>query len=168
MRLAKLHARIGNVRRDALHQLSTSITRRFHTIGLEDLNVKGMLCNRRLARAIADMGWSELRRQVEYKAGWRGGRVVLADPWYPSSKMCSCCGRVVDKLPLQVRTWQCPACGTQHDRDRNAGINLQKMAVSSTASACGGAGAGPVRKHQVKPAPAKQESNSTAGLNKND
>ena len=158
--LARLHARIGNIRRDALHKLSTSLTRRFHTIGLEDLNVRGMLGNRRLARAIADMGWYELRRQATYKAAWRGGRVVVAERWYPSSKLCSCCGHLLDRLDLGTRQWTCPACGAVHDRDVNASVNLEYMAVSSTATACGGEGAGAVRKHGVKPAPVKQESSS--------
>lgn len=162
LKLAKLHARIANIRRDSLHQLSTSITRRFHTIGIEDLNVKGMLGNRHLARAIADMGFSELRRQLEYKAAWRGGQVVLADRWFPSSKLCSCCRYRLDELGLDVRQWTCPGCGSSHDRDVNAAINLRNMAVSSTASACGGEGAGPARERRVKPAPAKQESNGNA------
>jgi putative transposase len=159
MRLAKLHARIANIRRDGLHQVSTSITRRFHTIGIEDLNVKGMLRNRHLARSIADMGFYELRRQLEYKAAWRGGQVVLIDRWFPSSKQCSGCGYLLDELGLDVRRWTCPGCGTSHDRDVNAAINLENMAVSSTVSACGGEGAGPARERRVKPAPAKQESN---------
>jgi putative transposase len=79
LKLARLHARIANRRRDSLHQLTASITRRFHTIGIEDLNVSGMLGNRRLARAIADMGFHELRRQLDCKAAWRGGQVVVAD-----------------------------------------------------------------------------------------
>jgi putative transposase len=159
-RLARLHARIGSLRRESLHQLSTSITRRFHTIGIEDLNVKGMLANGRLARAIADMGFYELRRQLDYKAAWRGGQVVVADRWYPSSKTCSCCGHTLATLALAVRQWRCPGCGVLHDRDVNAATNLQNLAVSSTATACGGEGAGPVREHRVKPAPAKQESGS--------
>ena len=154
-----MHARIANIRRDSLHQLSTSITRRFHTIGIEDLNVKGMLGNRHLSRAIADMGFYELRRQLEYKATWRGGQVVLVGRWYPSSKLCSCCGYRLDELGLGVRHWTCPGCGASNDRDVNAAINLRNMAVSSTASACGGDGAGPARKRKAKPAPMKQESN---------
>ena len=157
LRLAKLHARIANIRRDNLHQISTSITRRFHTIGIEDLNVKGMLGNRHLARAIADMGFYELRRQLEYKAAWRGGLVVVVDRWFPSSKLCSCCGYRVETLGLDVRHWTCPGCGVSHDRDVNAATNLRNMAVSSTASACGGDGAGPARKCRVKPVPVKQE-----------
>jgi putative transposase len=159
LKLARLHARIANIRRDSLHQLSTRITRRFHTIGIEDLNVKGMLGNRHLARAIADMGFYELRRQLEYKAAWRGGQVVLVDRWYPSSKLCSCCGYRLEALDLGVRHWTCPGCGASNDRDVNAAINLKNVAVSSTASACGGEGAGPARKREVKPAPEKRESN---------
>jgi putative transposase len=159
LKLARLHARVANIRRDSLHQLSTNITRRFHTIGIEDLNVKGMLANRHLARAVADMGFYELRRQLKYKAAWRGGQVVLVDRWYPSSKLCSNCGYRLASLGLGVRHWTCPGCGTSHDRDVNAAINLRNMAVSSTASACGGEGAGPACERRVKPAPAKQESN---------
>ncbi|MGF6276285.1 transposase, partial [Massilia sp. UYP11] len=130
------------------------------TIGIEDLNVKGMLGNRRLARAIADMGFHELRRQLDYKAAWRGGRVVVAGRWYPSSKTCSSCGHMMEKLDLGTRQWTCTGCGTVHDRDVNAAANLETMAVSSTATACGGAGAGAVHEHGVKLAPVKQESSS--------
>ena len=159
LKLAKLHERIANIRRDSLHQLSTSITRRFHTIGIEDLNVKGMLSNRHLARAIANMGFYELRRQIEYKVAWRGGHVALVDRWYPSSKLCSGCGHRLDTLGLDVRRWTCPGCGVSNDRDVNAAINLRNMAVSSTVPACGGEGTGPARERRAKPAPAKQESN---------
>jgi putative transposase len=162
LKLARLHARIANIRRNSLHELTTSITRRFHTIGIEDLNVKGMMGNRCLARAIADMGFGELRRQCEYKAAWRGGRVVVADRWYPSSKLCSSCGHLLEALDLGTREWTCPSCGAVHDRDYNAAVNLKNMAVSSTVSACGGEGAGHVRKRRVKPAPVKQESNGKA------
>jgi putative transposase len=138
LKLARLHARIANIRRNGLHQLTTSITRRFHTIGIEDLNVKGMMGNRCLARAVADMGFGELRRQCEYKAAWRGGRVVVADRWYPSSKLCSSCGLLLEALDLGTREWTCPGCAVVHHRDYNAAVNLEKMAVSSTVSACGG------------------------------
>ena len=144
-KLARLHARIANVRSNGLHQLSTSLTRRFHTIGIEDLHVKGMLRNRCLARAIADMGFHELRRQIEYKARQRGGQVIIVDRWYASSKTCSRCGHKLDVLALGTRKWTCLACGTLHDRDVNAAINLKNMAVSSTVSACGGEGSGPVQ-----------------------
>lgn len=166
-RLARLHVRIANVRADSLHKFTTSITRRFHTIGIEDLNVRGMLANRRLARAVADMGLSELRRQLDYKAGWRGGRVLIADRWYPSSKLCSCCGHLLEALSLGMRNWTCPGCAVTHDRDVNAAVNLQHIAASSAVTACGGDGAGPARKRKTKPAPAKQESNGTAALDNN-
>ena len=142
LKLARLHARITHLRREGLHQLTTSLTRRFHTIGIEDLNVKGMLSNRHIARAIADMGFGELRRQLEYKTAWRGGRVVIVDRWYPSSKTCSGCGARLAQLELAVRHWTCPGCAVLHDRDVNAAVNLRNMAVSSTVSACGGEGSG--------------------------
>jgi putative transposase len=144
IRLARLHARIADIRRNGLHQLTTSLARRFHTIGIEDLNVRGMLANRRLARAIADMGWSEWRRQLQYKVGWRGGQIVVADRWYPSSKTCSCCGYQLDVLPLGMREWMCPVCGMQHNRDINAALHLKHLAMSSIATACGGDGVGPI------------------------
>jgi len=152
-KLARLHARIANVRANGLHQLSASVTRRFHTIGIEDLHVKGMLGNRCLSRAIADMGFAELRRQLVYKAQRRGGQVIVIDRWYPSSKTCSCCGYKLDALSLDVRHWTCPECATHHDRDVNAAINLRNMAVSSTVSACGGEGAGPVHEAQSETGP---------------
>lgn len=161
-RLAKLHARISNIRQNALHQLTTDLTRRFDTIGIEDLNVKGMVKNRRLARSVSDMGFYEFRRQLEYKAHWRGGIVVVADRWYASSKTCSCCGTVKEELPLSVREWTCSTCHVQHDRDVNAAINLEKYAVSSTVKACGEEGAGLGRKTKVKPSSVKQESNTIA------
>jgi putative transposase len=155
--LARLHARIANIRCDGLHKLTTSVARRFHTIGIEDLNVKGMLANPRLARAIADMGFHELRRQLSYKATWCGGHVVVVDRWYPSSKTCSCCGCQLQELPLGTRSWTCPGCGVHHDRDVNAAVNLMNMAMSSIATACGGTGSGPVREHEAKPVTVKQE-----------
>lgn len=152
-KLARLHARIANVRANGLHQLSAHITRRFHTIGIEDLHVKGMLANRCLSRAIADMGFAELRRQLAYKAQRRGGQVVVIDRWYPSSKTCSCCLHELEVLDLGTRQWTCPGCGTLHDRDVNAAIILRNRAVSSTVSACGGEGAGPVREAQHETGP---------------
>ncbi|MDX9701403.1 MAG: RNA-guided endonuclease TnpB family protein [Rhodocyclaceae bacterium] len=156
-KLARLHARIANIRSHALHTLTTDLTRRFHTLGIEDLNVRGMLKNRALARSIADMSFFEFRRQLAYKAAMRGVRVVVADRWFASSKMCSACGHALETLPLSVREWACPVCGVRHDRDVNAAINLKNMAVSSTVSACGEEGAGRARKSAVKPASVKQE-----------
>ena len=156
-KLAKLHARIASIRLDALHKLTTDLTRRFHTIGVEDLNVRGMMKNPHLARSIADMSFFEFRRQLEYKAGMRGGVIVAADRFFASSKTCSACGHKLEKLALSVREWTCPACGTIHDRDVNAAVNLRNNAVSSTVSACGEEGAGLRRKTKTKPASAKQE-----------
>lgn len=130
-KLAKLHARIAAIRSDSLHKLTTDLTRRFHTIGIEDLNVRGMVRNRHLARSITDMGFFEFRRQLNYKATMRGGQVVVADRFYASSKTCSACGQKREVLPLAVRQWTCEQCGTHHDRDVNAAINLKNMAVSS-------------------------------------
>jgi putative transposase len=157
IKLSRLHARIANIRSDALHQLTTDLTRRFHTVGIEDLNVRGMVRNRHLARSIADMGFFEFRRQLEYKAAMRGGQVVVADRFFASSKTCSTCGHKLESLPLAVRGWTCPQCGAHHDRDVNAAINLRNMAVSSTVSACGEEGSGSGRKTRVKPASVKQE-----------
>jgi putative transposase len=165
-KLSRLHARIAHIRQDALHQLTSDITRRFHTIGIEDLNVGGMLKNRRLARSIADMSFFEFRRQLEYKAERRGGMVVVANRWFPSSKTCSACGTIQEKMPLAVRQWTCPDCGAFHDRDVNAARNLLALglaalsgptASSAECEACGEEGAGSGRKTGVKPASAKQE-----------
>lgn len=161
-KLARLHARIGNIRKDALHKLTTDLTRRFHTIGIEDLNVKGMVTNRHLARSVADMGFFEFRRQLEYKAQMRGGVVLPADRWFASSKTCSCCGHKQAYLPLSVRRWSCSGCGTEHDRDLNAAINLKNLAVSSTVSACGEESSGFGRKTGTKLASTKQEVNAKA------
>ena len=175
-KLAKLHAHIANIRKNALHQLTTDLTHRFHTIGIEDLNVSGMVKNRHLSRAISDMGFFEFRRQLEYKAAMHGGVVVVADRFFASSKTCSACGEKLEKLPLSMRQWACPTCGTSHDRDVNAAMNLANYAsaahfgtlsvplsnhaVSYTVSACGGEGSGLGRKPKTKPAPTKQEFNT--------
>jgi len=156
-RLAKLYARIANIRADAMHKLTTELTRRFHTIGIEDLNVRGMARNRHLARSIMDMSFFEFRRQLEYKAAMRGGQVVVADRWFPSSKICSACGVKIETLPLSVRQWDCPDCGASHNRDLNAARNLATYAASSAVSACGEDGSGSGRKTGAKPASTKQE-----------
>jgi putative transposase len=159
-KLARLHARISNIRNDALHQLTTDIARRFAIIGIEDLNVKGMVRNRHLSRCVADMGFHEFRRQLTYKVAQRGGTLVVADRWYPSSKTCSCCGHPMEAMPLSIRSWKCPVCEVKHDRDINAAVNLKNMAVSSIASACGEEGSGLGLTTKEKPASAKQEFNS--------
>lgn len=130
-RIARLHARIAHIRANALHQLTTDLVDRFDVIAIEDLNVAGMLKNHKLARVMADMGWGEFRRQLEYKASRRGVTVVVVNRWYPSSKICFACGEKVPKMPLSVREWTCPECHTHHDRDINAAINLRHVAESS-------------------------------------
>lgn len=132
--LARAHARVANLRRDSLHKLTTTLTRQHATLVIEDLNVAGMLHNRRLARHIADAGWAELRRQLDYKTTWNGGRLVVADRWYPSSKTCSGCGAVKAKLPLAERTYTCTTCGLTLDRDLNAARNLAALAATVAGS----------------------------------
>jgi putative transposase len=156
-KLARMNARVANIRLDASHKLTTDLTRRFHTVVIEDLNVRGMLKNRHLARSIADMSFFEFRRQLEYKAAMRGSQVIVAERFFASSKTCSVCAHKLDDMPLSVRWWTCPVCGTLHDRDINAAVNLKNLAVSSTVSACGETGFGLGRKVQVKPASTKQE-----------
>jgi len=122
--LGKVQGRVADQRRDALHKATTDLTGRFGTLVAEDLNVAGMTRNRRLARHVADASFAGFRRQIEYKAAWRGGRVIVAGRWFASSKTCSGCGAVKTKLPLSERTYVCAACGLVADRDRNAAVNL--------------------------------------------
>ena len=157
LKLARHYARIANIRADALHKLTTDLTRRFELICIEDLNVKGMLSNRHLSRPVSDMGFFEFRRQLDYKARDTGSLVVMADRWFASSKTCSDCGWKLEELLLSVRSWTCPNCGAEHERDVNAAKNLKEYAVSSTVSACGEEGSDQGRKFLVKPASMKQE-----------
>jgi putative transposase len=135
LKVARIHARIADRRRDALHKLSTRIIRENQTVVIEDLSVRNMVRNHSLARAISDAGWSELRRQLEYKADWYDRTVIAIDRWYPSSKTCSACGHLMGKMPLQVREWVCPECGVVHDRDVNAARVI--MAAGLAVAACG-------------------------------
>ena len=160
IKLARLHSRITNVRLDAIHKLTTKLVRCSHTICIEDLNVKGMVKNRRLSRRIADMGFNELRRQLEYKAPKNGVRLLVANRYFPSSKTCSQCGYVLKELPLSVRHWVCPSCGAEHDRDINAAKNLAAYAVSFTVKACGGNSSGPADVLPGETVPVKQEINT--------
>ncbi|GGW77285.1 transposase [Streptomyces galilaeus] len=141
-KVARVYARIADRRRDHLHKLTTRLVRENQTIVIEDLAVRNMVKNAGLARAISDAAWSQLRSMLEYKAQWYGREVIAADRWFPSSKLCSACGSLQRKMPLQVRTWTCD-CGTTHDRDVNAAKNI--LAVGLTASVCG-AGVRPQRK----------------------
>jgi putative transposase len=126
-RLARVHARVANIRRDTLHKLTTILATEHGTVVVEQLNVAGMVRNRRLARAISDTSMAELRRQLTYKTAWYGSRLVMADRFYPSTKTCSTCGWVKAKLTLAERTFTCEACGLVIDRDLNAARNLAKL-----------------------------------------
>ncbi len=130
-RITRLHAHIANIRENALHQLTTRLVEGFDVSAIEDLNVAGMRKNHKLARAIADMGLGEFRRQLEDKAAQRGKTVVVVSRWYPSSKPCSTCGHKVRKMSLRVRAWTCPQCQTHHARDVNAAVNLRTVAETS-------------------------------------
>jgi putative transposase len=146
-KVARIHARIADRRRDFLHQLSTRIIRENQTICVESLRVKAMVQHPTLAQAIHDVGWGELVRQLTYKAQWYGRALVALDKWYPSSKRCSSpdCGHVLGSLSLATRSWVCPECGTLHDRDVNAAKNV--LAAGLAVSACGEA----VRPGRVRP-----------------
>ncbi|KOU61968.1 transposase [Streptomyces sp. MMG1533] len=133
-RVAKVHARIADRRRDFLHKLSTRLVRENQTVVIEDLTVRNLLKNGTLARAISDASWTQLRSMLEYKCAWYGRELVVIDRFFPSSKLCGNCGTVRGKLPLNVREWTC-ACGTVHDRDVNAARNI--LAAGLAASACG-------------------------------
>ncbi|MGW3976298.1 RNA-guided endonuclease InsQ/TnpB family protein [Streptomyces mirabilis] len=141
LKVAKIHARIADRRRDTLHKLTTRLVRENQTIVIEDLTVRNMVKNHRLARAISDAAWSEFRSMLEYKAAWYGREVIAVDRWFPSSRLCSACGTLQDKMPLNVRAWTCD-CGTIHDRDVNAAHNL--LAAGLAVTVCG-AGVRPQR-----------------------
>jgi putative transposase len=123
-RVARAHRKVRNARADFLHRVSTRLVRAAGTLVIEDLNVSGMLRNRRLARAISDCGWGEFRCQLEYKCDRYGRDLVVINRWYPSSKTCSACGRLLTELNLGTRHWTCPSCRTRHDRDFNAAKNI--------------------------------------------
>lgn len=141
MKLARLHARVADRRRDYLHKLSTRLVRENQVIVVEDLNVAGMVKNHKLARVISDVAWRMLFTFLDYKSEWRGRTLLKVDRFFPSSKTCHCCGHVVEKLPLDVRSWTCPnpLCGAVHDRDENAAINILAagLAVARDSEVCG-------------------------------
>ena len=130
VRVARVHERIANIRRDFLHKLSTRLARENQTVAVEHLNVKGMLRNHRLAKSISDASWSEIFRQLTYKTELHGGELLKVDTFYPSSQTCSVCGyRNPLTKNLSVREWDCPGCGTHHDRDVNAAKNILRKAL---------------------------------------
>jgi putative transposase len=140
-KVARAHRKVRSARQDFLHRASTRLIRGNDVIVIEDLAVKNMVRNRRLAKAIRDCGWGEFRRQLEYKCERYGRDLVVIDRWYPSSKSCSACGHLLAALSLNTRTWQCPSCRTRHDRDINAAKNILAAGLAvgtgNGADACG-------------------------------
>jgi putative transposase len=136
LKVARVHARIADARRDFLHKASTDLVRRFDVIAIEDLNVAGMVKNRSLARAISCTGWAEFRSMLTYKTQRYGRELTVIDRWFPSSKTCSACGHLFASLSIRTRHWTCPSCGALHDRDINAAKNI--LAAGLAAYACGG------------------------------
>ena len=134
-KVARAHRKVRNARSDYLHRASTRLVRSNDVIVIEDLSVRNMVRNRRLARAISDCGWGEFRRQLKYKCERSGRELVVIDRWYPSSKTCSACGHLLASLSLSTRTWQCPSCCARHDRDVNAAKNI--LAAGQAVTACG-------------------------------
>jgi len=137
LHLARMHLRIFNIRQDTLHKVTTYLAKSHSRIVIEDLNVSGMMRNRRLARAIADVGFYEFRRQLEYKCWWYGSHLAIASRTYPSSKLCSECGHRKKELSLSEREYHCEECGLRIDRDLNAALNLVTVSLPETLTACG-------------------------------
>ena len=135
LKVAKLHAKIADCRQDFLHKLSTKLVRENQSIFTETLAVKNMMANHKLAKAIADCGWGEFLRQLQYKCQWHDRTLGAIDRFFPSSKRCNRCGHVLDKLPLEIREWQCPSCQKVNLRDYNAALNI--LAVGQTVLASG-------------------------------
>ncbi|WP_240804070.1 transposase [Streptomyces sp. A0592] len=135
VRVARVHARIADRRRDHLHKLSTRLVRENQTLVIEELAIDNLLKNHKLARAINDAAWRELRTMLEYKAAWYGRELITVDRWFPSTRLCSACGVLAEAISLAVREWTCQSCGTGHDRDENAAVNL--LAAGLAVTACG-------------------------------
>jgi putative transposase len=133
-KLAKLHLRISNIRKDSLHKITTNLVKDYGVICMEDLNVKGMMRNHKLAKAISDMGFHEFKRQLEYKMKLRNGRIIKVDRFYPSSKTCSECGNKKETMSLGEREYQCESCGIVLDRDINAAINIKREGIRTCES----------------------------------
>ncbi|MFL9935972.1 RNA-guided endonuclease TnpB family protein [Paraburkholderia sp. RL18-103-BIB-C] len=133
LKVARIHARTADSRRDFLHKLSSRLINENQVIAIESLAVSNMQKNRCLAKSISDASWSEFTRQLEYKAQWYGRTLVGIDKWYPSSKRCSDCGHTVVKMPLNIRAWTCPECGSIHDRDINAARNVLAAGLAASA-----------------------------------
>lgn len=130
LKVARLHAKIADCRLDALHKATRKLINENQVVCVESLKVKNMIRNPSLSRAIADASWGEFTRQLQYKGEWAGRSVVAIDQFFPSSKRCSCCGFTMQKMPVDVRKWHCPECGTDHDRDINAAINIKAAGLA--------------------------------------
>jgi len=157
IKVAKIHLEISDSRKDFLHKLTTRLVRENQVIAVESLAVKNMVKNHKLALAISDSGWSELIRQLDYKCRWYGRKLVEIDRWFPSSKRCNSCGHIVEKMTLNIREWQCPNCGVNHDRDINASKNI--LAAGLAVSVCG-ATVRPEQSKSVKAGAKKQKPKS--------
>jgi putative transposase len=142
LKIAKLHVKITDCRKDFLHKLTTRLVRENQAIYTETLAVKNMMANHKLAKAIADCGWGEALRQFQYKCKWHDRGLGAIDRWFPSTKRCNPCGHILDKLPLNVREWTCPNCNNLNLRDVNAALNI--LAVGQTVFACGSGSSGDV------------------------
>jgi len=160
-KVARAHRKVRASRADFLHRTSTRLVRGHDVIVIEDLNVAGMVRNRPLAKAISDCGWGTFRRMIEYKAARAGRHLIVTGRWYPSSKTCSACGHLLAGLSLSTRTWQCPSCGTRHDRDINAAKNI--LAAGLAVSACG-AGIRHPGSSRMRPAVKQEPRPATAGI----
>lgn len=130
LKVARIHAKISDCRLDNLHKLSRKLINENQVVCAENLVVKNMIKNPKLAKHIADAGWGEFTRQLKYKANWAGRVYVEIDQFFPSSKRCHCCGFVSESMPLDVRSWTCPECGTEHDRDVNAVCNVKAVGLT--------------------------------------
>jgi putative transposase len=157
LKVARVHETISDARKDFLHKLTTRLVRENQTIAIEDLAVKNMLKNRKLSLSISDASWGELVRQLTYKCDWYGRTLIKIDRWFPSSKRCGNCGYIVEKLTLNIRAWDCPQCGTHHDRDLNAAKNI--LAAGLAVSVCG-ASVRPEQRKSVKATAMKQKPKS--------
>jgi putative transposase len=154
LKVAKVHAEISDDRQDFIHKLTTRLVRENQLIAVEDLSVKNLAKNHKLALSISDAAWGEAIRQLEYKCAWYGRNFVKIDRWFPSSKRCSNCGYIIDKLPLNIREWDCPKCSVHHDRDENAGKNI--LAAGLAVNVCG-ATVRPEQSKSVKAGAMKQK-----------
>ncbi|AFZ52522.1 RNA-guided endonuclease TnpB family protein [Cyanobacterium aponinum UTEX 3222] len=165
--VAKVHERISNARQDFLHKLSRKIVNNNQVVVIEQLNIKGMVRNHNLAKAISDVGWGTLINFLDYKLKQKGGLLVEIDRWFPSSKTCSHCHYQMSEMPLEIREWTCPSCGSHHDRDENASKNIRaegirKIQTDGTAVSASGGSVRPKggRKSVLRHEPVKDEAHT--------